>query len=615
MFLTAGPGCGKSVLARYLVDDFFGARSDICCYYFFPSAGKGAGDKVVMALGAILHQLCLKVAPQALPVIMEFWNDFPAQILINQSLMWQLLVRLAKRLDRRINCLIDGLDEAHEEGRAELLQMINGYFVAPGDAKLNFIISARPYMNMEYRFQLLTNNLREAEFDIGTHPIGDEIQQILKAKVETFPLSSASKSYLLDGLLRRQQVHLSRSLLWVHTITDHLSYNMKYQNAGQEAIDELLRSIPRDVEHAYENLLERSDDPGSARRLLHIILGAVEPLTLQALQTAFLMSQSSLTGHDVSHLYGGAVIEEMNADFWRKVRSICGLFVNLMHDKVYLFHHTAREFLETEPQNPCAVQGWKHSFMYADSHILMRKACFNYFRHWHSTGYQTLIRDVTDFHQYAFKRWYGHHLFAMSLNQDLIPPAAETRSQKQLDNFEELFPLYGDQLLFLDASKDCFWEWTSMHLEGSYPEFSQLVMMWSDMVRHLNFIISDDMVDLCPALSRERKNCQRCSYFQCIHRPMLHCADKHLVKLKAFDRLKARAPKSLFSENELHEPEAFFGALMRVCEANLQPLTQAQSQQSRAWHQKSAFDHVSADEMESLANPPLLESDLMMLTR
>ena len=62
------------------------------------------------------------------------------------------------------------------------------------------------------------------------------------------------------------------------------------------------------------------------------------------------------------------------------VRELCGLFVNIRDDKVYLVHQTAKEFLQQEQDistgAPSSV--WEHSFHPPQSHYTMALTCITY---------------------------------------------------------------------------------------------------------------------------------------------------------------------------------------------------------------------------------------------
>jgi hypothetical protein len=63
LFVTADPGCGKSVLARYLIDEVLDPRTDgFMCYFFFKDDFPDQCSSL-SALSSILHQI-ISARPQ-----------------------------------------------------------------------------------------------------------------------------------------------------------------------------------------------------------------------------------------------------------------------------------------------------------------------------------------------------------------------------------------------------------------------------------------------------------------------------------------------------------------------------------------------------------------------
>src|SRR5436190_18408613 len=57
LWVSADPGCGKSVLSKSLVDeDFKGIETRITCYFFFKDDNE-TQRSIAIALSALLHQL------------------------------------------------------------------------------------------------------------------------------------------------------------------------------------------------------------------------------------------------------------------------------------------------------------------------------------------------------------------------------------------------------------------------------------------------------------------------------------------------------------------------------------------------------------------------------
>lgn len=71
LLVTADPGCGKSVLAKYLIDHGL-SRSATICYFFFKDQDQ---NTVRQALCALLHQLLSQTPSLVEHAMQEFCKD------------------------------------------------------------------------------------------------------------------------------------------------------------------------------------------------------------------------------------------------------------------------------------------------------------------------------------------------------------------------------------------------------------------------------------------------------------------------------------------------------------------------------------------------------------
>ena len=101
---------------------------------------------------------------------------------------------------------------------------------------------------------------------------------MIKAHVKKLRLNDEMKHYLAGELSKKQTE--SRTYLWLKLVFDYLQRNPKLRNAGKNAIDSLIEDTPPSLEAAYEKILSRTSDATLTRSILHIILGALGPLTV-----------------------------------------------------------------------------------------------------------------------------------------------------------------------------------------------------------------------------------------------------------------------------------------------------------------------------------------------
>jgi hypothetical protein len=84
-----------------------------------------------------------------------------------------------------------------------------------------------------------------------------------------------------------------------------------------------------------------------------MILVAERPLKICEMNVAVNMNSQSKSFEDIDL--------EDDADFKKRLRSFCGLFISVHHDKIYFLHQTAREFLlgasNTHLYTPASLPG------------------------------------------------------------------------------------------------------------------------------------------------------------------------------------------------------------------------------------------------------------------
>jgi len=143
-----------------------------------------------------------------------------------------------------------------------------------------------------------------------------------------------------------------RTYLWLYLAIEGIHETYRTSLRPEKAS---ITSLPSSVEDAYENFLSRvpKQQENNVRKILLIIVGARRPLTLQEMAIALGIATSTQPKSldrvrlDSTHL-------ENNIRYW------CGLFIFINHDRIYLIHQTAKEFLVCNGGSTVPLSGWKH---------------------------------------------------------------------------------------------------------------------------------------------------------------------------------------------------------------------------------------------------------------
>ena len=379
LWLSADPGCGKSVLSKYLVDRkgevlTVNTATPIICYFFFKD---GDVDRMhgTKAICAMLHQLIMQ-QPDLYRFAKEDFDTKSQMFLNDFGSLWNIfLTAIANVRYREVLCVLDALDECQALSRTALITKLVDLFRHSEPSKsrkpiFKLLATSRPEFQTIRDFEGLTEVRLRGEDE--SEEISQEIDLVIRDKVKKLGsmMSESDKSELVKNLTSIPH----RTYLWLYLTFDYIKDKLEFT---KDEIATIAKTIPQNVEQAYNAILDKSPDIERARRLLHIILAAFRPLTLAETNIAM-----AIEGCNKSY---------RNLDIWwpgiceDRIKNICGLFLSVVDSRVYLIHQTAREFLvrkkRAEPSLVLHVPSsdrWKESFCPSESDLLMAKICIGY---------------------------------------------------------------------------------------------------------------------------------------------------------------------------------------------------------------------------------------------
>ena len=396
--------------------DLKSTESRTTCYFFF----KDDDDKqksVTAALSALLHQLFSQkssLVRHALPDYATEGSKLPQSF----HKLWATLSKAAADSKAgQIVCILDALDECEESGRYNLINAVNALYSSKVNAsdqnvsKPKFLITSRPYFHIQREFMALTRHFPTIHLrgEEESDAIGHEIDIVIKWRVSQLGPElelGESEQYTLE----RELLGMThRTYLWLTLILDVIRNEI---GLTKKKLQRIIGTIPKTVEQAYEAILSRVNDQKRARKLLHIVVAAVRPLSLKEMNIALAIEDQHRSYEDLDL--------EKEATFGTTIRNICGLFLHIMDQKVYLIHQTAKEFLLATDETH--VRGWKHSLLPVESEFLLSRICITYLMFHVFEGGQGSFAPVSGrslvenhhFLDYAARFWAEHFRKAQS---------------------------------------------------------------------------------------------------------------------------------------------------------------------------------------------------------
>ncbi|KAH7115564.1 hypothetical protein EDB81DRAFT_287006 [Dactylonectria macrodidyma] len=443
LLVSADPGCGKSVLAKYLID--YGLpRSTTICYFFFKDQDQ---NTIQQALCALLHQLFSQKPSLIEHAMTQFRKD--GQALINSiESLWKVLQNAIKDPQAGpVIMVLDALDECAESEFADLMRNVESQFRSDhlGYSKLKYLLTCRPYDQIVSKFRGLLDAFPNIRIpgEEESETISQEVNHVITRRINQLSLKKRLSPQIKSHLEKRLQETTHRTYLWVYLVFDYLE--KEYFKKTQKGVESTIGTLPRSINEAYEQILNKSKEHAMARKALSIILAASRPLTVSEMNVAVNIDATSQSIHDLDL--------EDEEDFKSSLRSWCGLFVSIHHGKIYFLHQTAREFLLADLTSPTTVSSelhWHHSITIQDTHAVLAELCVLYLNFFNSNA--NLPTDANKeagrsfdrhaFLHYSAQTWGAHFRKANIITDATIIPFALKICDPDSKSYSVWFRIY-----------------------------------------------------------------------------------------------------------------------------------------------------------------------------
>jgi hypothetical protein len=458
LWISADPGCGKSVLSKALVDEelLSGANGNTVCYFFFKDNDEQ--NSLATGLCALLHQL-FQYQPQLLQYAVPAWDKDGHKLQQETHELWRiLLAATSDAAARNTVCVLDALDECRDTDRSDLIAKLarlhaDAASQGPRQSWLKFIVTSRPYDDIQRGFEQIPSSLPAIHLqgDEENDQIREEINRVIYVRVrdlakELYLRESASSS-LAQTLLAMEH----RTYLWLHLAIEDIRVTLQDSFRPEE---ETIKLVPTSVESAYESILVRiaPTQHENVKLIFNIIVGARRPLTVDELALA--------VGLATPKRYRTSAEAQLDpVHLGKQLKHWCGLFVFINQSKVYLIHQTAREFLvahqDYEYSKGLAHNTWRHCIRQVEVEQIMTSICIRCLnlddRELPSSsvtlpaGIPVAEEGTKEFMKYCCEWWTTHY----SLSQDVSGE----------DTFQDVLALY-------DIEGEAFQFWSRTGAQG-----------------------------------------------------------------------------------------------------------------------------------------------------
>lgn len=382
LWLSADPGCGKTVISKYIVEEELATDSGPFVCYFFFRYGVPEQTSLSYAFCSMLHQFFRRYRHLIKHVLQPFMER---GISITDSVesLFNILMKVASEPGvGEVVCIFDGLDECDEAVRKELIQRVTTFYTASQSTTtldtgrvLKFLITSRPYRDIEHEFAVLADVVPAVHLSAEeeTPAITLEIDLVIAHRMGQI----AHKQELSHGTVQAITKHLrgegNRTYLWLKLALENIEHALLWSDDGKEELQQIIDSIPSNIYEAYAGVLARianNVNLDKAMDIMHLMLVARRPLSTTEMKVAL-----ALGGHMIPT---GKMVFQSDERFIRNVRDVCGLFIHITEGRLYFVHKTAREFLTTTrsaEQKPMSIRGFTLPLSHAVAHLQAALVC------------------------------------------------------------------------------------------------------------------------------------------------------------------------------------------------------------------------------------------------
>ncbi|KAJ5109841.1 hypothetical protein N7532_002486 [Penicillium argentinense] len=453
LLVSADPGCGKSVLSRCLIDEVLQkpAAKRTVCYFFFKDDSLEQKSSA-NAISCILRQLLMAQSQLFTDSILTKFERDGDGLVKSFSDLWGIFMEVTKQAGEVV-CVFDALDECKDEDQTNLIEAVTDLYAREDDTRnLKILMTSRPYSHIRSKFRELEDQLPtihlSGEREEEVEKISKEIDLVIKSRIEKIAKNKRLTSEERGFLEAKMTTVQNRTYLWVALILEFLEREPGFTRG--KVIRTVGEEMPQSVDGAYDKILHQSSNPAKGKRLLHVVVAAMRPLSLEELSLAMAIRKPRQSVDEVTD-------DLEPADrFKETMRDLCGLILTVVDEKVYLLHQTVKEFLVLGKSSICgtiAPKSWKYCLLPEDSHRLLAEICM-----WYIHGaFSSKSHALQGLMVYAGNYWQDHlrqccpheddDLVSLAIqlcepgSEKITPWRAERMQEPSIDDMEPLLHL------------------------------------------------------------------------------------------------------------------------------------------------------------------------------
>lgn len=369
LWIQGDPGKGKTMLLCGIIDELKNSidNTAVNVSFFFCQA---TDERINNAI-AVLRGLIFMIACEQPSVIHHIRRryDHTGKQLFEDANAWQALSGILSDIleDSTLKYtyfIIDALDECTTD-LSLLLDLITEAS-SSDNARVKWIVSSRNWPIIEEYFEVATQKAR-LSLELNATSISEAVAIYIQFKVQQLAEKKKYKPAVRDIVASHLMLNSQDTFLWVALVYEELAKARPWNTA------KLLTSFPPGLDSLYRRMLQQirdSEDAELCNRILGVASTVYRPITLNELMALVDMPDGISTDYD----------DFPPDDFLSDIIRLCGSFLTLRENTIFLVHQSAKDFLTTKALDevfPRGVPAEHHEIFSRSMHIMSRSLRHN----------------------------------------------------------------------------------------------------------------------------------------------------------------------------------------------------------------------------------------------
>jgi hypothetical protein len=328
LWIKGDPGKGKTMLLCGIINELSKpiARKPHMCYFFCQ-----ATDSRINSATAVLRGLLFMLVSQQPSLVSHLreMHDKTGKALFEDSNAWVVLCEIFTGIlqDSSLDnayFFVDALDECIKDLEKLLAFTVQKLALSP---RVKWILTSRNYTSIEQKIPLDNFGIR---LSLELKENAAQVSRAVNAYIDyrLLELKHIQHNQLLQCAREKMQQKANGTFLWVSLVMKELKDVLPWE------VLQVLEEVPTELTDVYRRMMEhinqlKRQNSRLCRQVLSIVVATYRPLHLQELYALIDLPDQ------------GPNVEETTAT----IVKMCGSFLTLREDHVYVIHQSAREFL------------------------------------------------------------------------------------------------------------------------------------------------------------------------------------------------------------------------------------------------------------------------------